>query len=334
MADCRSLGPSRPRKVENDTGVPEEDPQQLVAGRTRDAGIRFRSDLRARACAPKSPRRRSRPSPNRAPAGRSAPLPARVGSRRGASAPSRDRAAKGSAGRTPRAGVPVYLGALDQFIKHELKARYYVRYCDDIVLLSEDAAELSGWERAIAGFLDARLRLRLNDRRKLRPASCRAVFPWPWPLLAQVRQWLGSYVAHFERASSHRLLVGLRLRFSWLDEYFVWKGTGVELRCAVPRLALRFARQKSWFRDRLPGHVQMVREGPFVEKITEGVSAAAIEAWPRRVPLGLLPGLKRLLWTSNVPVAWIDETGRPPGSIAERSLIRRWGARSVRIATC
>ena len=128
----------------------------------------------------------------------------------------------------------------------------------------------------------------------------------------------GSYLAHFDRASSHRLLVGLRLRFSWLDEYFVWDETSVEFRCPVPRLALRFTQQTSWFLERLSGHVVMVREGPFWERITEGVSAAAIEAWPRRFPLGLLP--------SNVPAAWIDETGRRPGSIAERALIRRWGA--------
>jgi hypothetical protein len=213
---------------------------------------------------------------------------------------------------TSQFGSNVDLDALEQFIKHELKARYYVRYCDDMVLLSTDAAELAAWERRSPGFWTS---------------GCgRAVFPWPWPLLEQVRQWLGSYLAHFERASSHRLLAGLRRRFSWLDEYFVWKETSVEFRCPVPRLALRFAQQMSWFLDRLLGHVLMVREGPFCERITEGVSAAAIEAWPRRFPIGLLPSLKRLLWTSDLPVAWIDETGRRPGNIAERALIRRWGA--------
>jgi hypothetical protein len=141
-----------------------------------------------------------------------------------------------------------------------------------------------------------------------------------------VRQWLESYLAHFDWASSHRLLAGLRRRFSWLDEYFVWDETSVAFRCPVPRLALHFAQQTSWFLERLPGHALMVREGPFVETITEGVSAAAIEAWPRRFRLGLLPSLKRLLWTSDLPVAWIDETGRRPGNIAERALIRRWGA--------
>ena len=32
----------------------------------------------------------------------------------------------------------VYLNALDQFVKHTLKCRYYLRYCDDFVLLSQD----------------------------------------------------------------------------------------------------------------------------------------------------------------------------------------------------
>ena len=280
---------------------------------------------------------------------------------------------------TSQFGANVYLDALDQFVKHELKVRYYVRYCDDIVLLSADVTELEAWEHQIARFLDEQLRLRLNDRRKLRPisdgidflgyiirpdyllvrrrvvgalrerlwsaerelgrlgmvrpADGRAVFPWSWPLLEQLRQWLGSYLAHLDRASSYRLLGRLRRRFAWLDEYFVWKETSVEFRCPVPRRALRFEQQKSWFLDRLPGHVLMVREGPFCERIIEGVSAearnrsgalAAIEAWPRRFPRRRLRSLRRLLWNSDLPVAWIDETGRRPGNIAERALALRW----------
>ncbi len=65
----------------------------------------------------------------------------------------------------------VYLDLLDQFVKHRLKARYYVRYCDDVVLLSTDKGELEGWEREISRFLAVRLRLQLNERRKLRPVS-------------------------------------------------------------------------------------------------------------------------------------------------------------------
>ena len=36
----------------------------------------------------------------------------------------------------------VYLNALDQFVKHELKCRWYLRYCDDFVLVAGSAAQL------------------------------------------------------------------------------------------------------------------------------------------------------------------------------------------------
>ena len=65
----------------------------------------------------------------------------------------------------------VYLDALDQFIKHQLKVRFYVRYCDDLVLLASNEEELKEWERDIGIFLDERLHLQLNDRRKLRPVA-------------------------------------------------------------------------------------------------------------------------------------------------------------------
>ena len=36
----------------------------------------------------------------------------------------------------------VYLNGFDQFIKHTLKCRYYLRYVDDLVLLHQDKAQL------------------------------------------------------------------------------------------------------------------------------------------------------------------------------------------------
>jgi hypothetical protein len=65
----------------------------------------------------------------------------------------------------------VYLDALDQFVKHQLKARYYLRYCDDLVLLSTSPAELAVWEAEIESFLSHTLHLTLNDRRRRRPVS-------------------------------------------------------------------------------------------------------------------------------------------------------------------
>ncbi len=65
----------------------------------------------------------------------------------------------------------VYLDALDQCVKHVLKVRHYVRYCDDMVLLFPDRCELAHWEGRVAAFLKDRLHLTLNSRRKLRPVS-------------------------------------------------------------------------------------------------------------------------------------------------------------------
>ncbi len=60
----------------------------------------------------------------------------------------------------------VYLDELDQFVKHHLKARYYIRYSDDCVLLHEERERLLGWREEIREFLKDRLRLELNDRRQ------------------------------------------------------------------------------------------------------------------------------------------------------------------------
>ena len=66
----------------------------------------------------------------------------------------------------------VYLNALDQFVKHELKCRWYLRYCDDFVLVAESAAQLTNWKTRIEGFLAERLLLQLNpSRERLRPVS-------------------------------------------------------------------------------------------------------------------------------------------------------------------
>ena len=59
----------------------------------------------------------------------------------------------------------VYLDKLDQFVKHDLKAKYYLRYCDDFILLSRDKDELLNWQTRIIGLL-AELKLTLNNRRK------------------------------------------------------------------------------------------------------------------------------------------------------------------------
>ena len=56
----------------------------------------------------------------------------------------------------------VYLDALDQHVKHELRAQHYVRYVDDFVLLHESPQQLNAWLADIEAFLPSRLGVRLN----------------------------------------------------------------------------------------------------------------------------------------------------------------------------
>lgn len=56
----------------------------------------------------------------------------------------------------------VYLNELDQFVKRTLRCRHYVRYVDDMILLSEDRDSLQHDRAEIAQFLGTRLRLALR----------------------------------------------------------------------------------------------------------------------------------------------------------------------------
>lgn len=66
----------------------------------------------------------------------------------------------------------VYLNALDQFVKHTLKAKYYLRYVDDFVILSRDKQELLGFRKKISDFVESTLNIKLHPKRhKLLPIS-------------------------------------------------------------------------------------------------------------------------------------------------------------------
>lgn len=56
----------------------------------------------------------------------------------------------------------IYLNELDQFVKRELRERYYIRYCDDFIILHEDADYLRVLAERINFFLRDALRLELH----------------------------------------------------------------------------------------------------------------------------------------------------------------------------
>ncbi|WP_433886639.1 RNA-directed DNA polymerase [Pseudomonas vranovensis] len=60
----------------------------------------------------------------------------------------------------------VYLDALDQFCKHRLGVKHYVRYVDDFVLLHESPQQLNAWKAAIEAFLPT-LGARLNPTKTI-----------------------------------------------------------------------------------------------------------------------------------------------------------------------
>ncbi len=56
----------------------------------------------------------------------------------------------------------VYLNEVDQYVKRELKCRYYVRYVDDMILLSSSRAKLVALSTKIDTFMSNKLGLGLN----------------------------------------------------------------------------------------------------------------------------------------------------------------------------
>lgn len=147
----------------------------------------------------------------------------------------------------------VYLDRLDQFVKHTLKAKRYLRYVDDFVLVHHDREQLLAWQEQITEFLGRVLHLslkaapplrRLSDgidflgyvvrpthtlvRRRVvahmhaalagwqaRHVADRTIRATP-DALQRVQATAASYAGHLKHASSHRLMARSRSRFPWL----------------------------------------------------------------------------------------------------------------------
>jgi RNA-directed DNA polymerase len=58
--------------------------------------------------------------------------------------------------------VNIYMNEFDQFVKHTLKVKYYIRYADDFVFLSDDKAWLEAVLPQVSAFLEERLKLSLH----------------------------------------------------------------------------------------------------------------------------------------------------------------------------
>jgi RNA-directed DNA polymerase len=149
----------------------------------------------------------------------------------------------------------VYLDALDQFVKHELKAPRYLRYVDDFVLVHQSRDQLQAWQAQIETFLRERLRLELKADIKLKPlsAGCDFLGYVIYPTHSVVRRrvigharaklsawqrqhisagrirakashieglrsvW-ASYAGHFRHANSRRLFARFHSEYPWIQE--------------------------------------------------------------------------------------------------------------------
>ena len=59
----------------------------------------------------------------------------------------------------------IYLNELDQFVKHTLKEKYYLRYCDDFIILGENKNHLENLIPQISQFLENKLQLALHPNK-------------------------------------------------------------------------------------------------------------------------------------------------------------------------
>ncbi|WP_296676030.1 reverse transcriptase domain-containing protein [Rhodoferax sp.] len=159
----------------------------------------------------------------------------------------------------------VYLNELDQFIKHQLKAHWYVRYVDDFVLLHPNQAQLLAWRSQIETFLHECLSLKLKAlvaphplqqgtdflgyvtrpfyrlaRRRVvkRLQTCLRRFEHqhvrghamnlPPEAREHLRAQLSSFTGHLRHANSQRLWQRTRLQHPWLGQLFC-PGQGIRL---------------------------------------------------------------------------------------------------------
>lgn len=69
----------------------------------------------------------------------------------------------------------LYLSGFDHFVKENLKALYYYRYCDDIVILSDKKQQLWEWFEIIKDYLGHELDLQIKKNYQVFPVAARGI---------------------------------------------------------------------------------------------------------------------------------------------------------------
>lgn len=152
----------------------------------------------------------------------------------------------------------VYLDTLDQFAKHTLKAKRYIRYVDDFILVHTDKAQLASWLVEIEQFIATKLQLKLKQDIRLRRLTDGVDFlgyvvrpshtltrqrvvthfndaltAWQQAhvngqtitatpaSLRHIKSVIASYMGHIKQACSHRLTRKLLKQHSWITAVLV-----------------------------------------------------------------------------------------------------------------
>ncbi len=129
--------------------------------------------------------------------------------------------------------VNVYMNEFDRFVKHHLKARYYIRYADDFVVLDTDRFKLIETLLKMNTFLNEELELSLHPNKTFIQTVASGVDFLGWVhfsdhrvvrgttkrrMLSKLRdgvknETLQSYLGHLRHGNSRKLLAILQDRF-------------------------------------------------------------------------------------------------------------------------
>lgn len=142
----------------------------------------------------------------------------------------------------------IYLGVLDQFVKHDLRERYYLRYMDNFIIIHHDKGHLQQVREEVRGLLKNRLLLELNpkvtmiskarngiefvgyrayaDRVRIKKASIKrmkkrlrtmqVMYRRNCISLHNIGQRVRSWLGHTKHANAYRLVSGILSRYTFV----------------------------------------------------------------------------------------------------------------------
>ena len=217
----------------------------------------------------------------------------------------------------------VYLDGFDQFVKHTLKCRHYIRYCDDFVLLSPDPEQLREWRKHIEAYLREKLALELKTgRERLRSVSDGVDF-------------IGYIVRRDYLLVRRRVVNNLKLKLKAFEAELVRTGPRVRrFRFDRERLDLLFATLNSYL-----GHTQMAsatslwralwqRHAWLAAYFTFDPASASSPAAIFRRPKHAAPANSTAITSGSFPRRWCCFRWESSSS-STNGAMRRWPRHSI-----